>query len=208
YIAGEPVISDKTLEVRSPYDGRLVGTVATTDITHTEKAIEKALAGGVKTTRYERYSILEKTRQLLLNEREQMAALISSESGLAYREALYETGRANDVLMFAAMECLKDDGDIFSCDISPAGKARKIFTTREPLSLAVCITPFNHPLNQVVHKIVPAIAAGTPVILKPSEKTPLTAIKMTELLYESGLPPYMLSTLLGPTDQVAELLVR
>jgi len=208
YIAGEPVISDKTLEVRSPYDGRLVGTVATTDITHTEKAIEKALAGGVKTTRYERYSILEKTRQLLLNEREQMAALISSESGLAYREALYETGRANDVLMFAAMECLKDDGDIFSCDISPAGKARKIFTTREPLSLAVCITPFNHPLNQVVHKVAPAISAGTPVILKPSEKTPLTAIRIAELLYQAGLPPYMLSVLLGPTDQVAVPLTK
>lgn len=208
YIAGEPVVSDNLLEVKSPYDGRVVGTVSTTDHTHTEKAIQKALAGGPKLTRYERYSILEKTRQLLANEKERMAALISSESGLAYREALYETGRANDVLMFAAIECLKDDGDIYSCDISPSGKARKIFTTREPLDLAVCITPFNHPLNQVVHKIAPAIAAGTPVILKPSEKTPLTAIRITELLYEAGLPPHMLSVVLGPTDQVAGLLVK
>jgi len=208
YVAGEPVVSDRLLEVRSPYDGRVVGTVATTDLSHTEKAIRAALSGGPKLTRYERYTVLEKTRQLLAAERERMAALISSESGLAYREALYETGRANDVLMFSAIECLKDDGQIFSCDISPSGKARKIFTMREPLNLAVCITPFNHPLNQVVHKIAPAIAAGTPVILKPSEKTPLTAIRIAELLYQAGLPPYMLSVLLGPTDQVAGALVK
>ena len=208
YIAGVPVKSDSLLQVKSPYDGRLVGTVATTGITHTNNAIEQALAGGKKTTRFERYSILERTRQLLLEARDEMAQLISAESGLAVREALYETGRANDVLMFAAIECLKDDGEIFSCDISPAGKARKIFTTREALNLAVCITPFNHPLNQVVHKIAPAIAAGTPVILKPSEKTPLTAIKIAELLYKAGLPPHMLSVLLGPTDQVAGALVK
>src|SRR6267143_7128755 len=106
------------------------------------------------------------------------------------------------------MEALRDDGEIFSCYVSPHGKARKIFTLREPLGCAVCITPFNHPLNQVAHKLAPAIAAGTPVILKPSEKTPLTAIKFVELLYEAGLPGPMLSVLLGPTDEVAVPLVQ
>src|SRR5690606_14711058 len=122
-----------------------------------------------------------------------------AESGLCIREARYETGRALDVLNFAAREALRDDGQTFSCDISAHGKARKIFTLREPLDLAVAITPFKHPLNQVVHQLAPAIAAGTPVILKPSETTPLTAIRFTELLYEAGLPGYMLSVLLGPT---------
>jgi aldehyde dehydrogenase (NAD+) len=112
------------------------------------------------------------------------------------------------VLRFAAMEALRDDGQVFSCDVSPQGKARKIFTLREPLGCAVCITPFNHPLNQVAHKLAPAIAAGTPVILKPSEKTPLTAIKFAELLYEAGLPGPMLSVLLGPAAEVAEPLVQ
>jgi phosphonoacetaldehyde dehydrogenase len=100
------------------------------------------------------------------------------------------------------------DGQIFSADVSPQGKARKIFTTREPLSCAVAITPFNHPLNQVAHKVAPAIAAGTPLVLKPSEKTPLTAFKLAELLYAAGLPGPMLSVLLGPTKEVAEVLVQ
>ncbi|MGJ7029553.1 phosphonoacetaldehyde dehydrogenase [Niabella hirudinis] len=208
YIAGEPVQNNRLLEVKSPYDGRLVGTVTTAGAADVEKAITRALATGTKLTRYERYQILEKTRQLLSEHRKEIADLISAESGLAIREAVYETGRAHDVLMFAAIECLKDDGQIFSCDISPAGKARKIFTLREPLNLGVAITPFNHPLNQVAHKIAPAIAAGCPVILKPSEKTPLTAIRLTELLYEAGLPKNMLSVLLGPTNEVAEPLVK
>ena len=208
YVAGKKIESEKTLEVRSPYDKRLVGTVALANASHAEQAIEAALKGGQKLTRYDRFSILNKARQLLIERRDEFAKIISAESGLAIREAIYETGRAHDVLMFAAMESLKDDGQIFSCDISPQGKARKIFTTRDPLSLALCITPFNHPLNQVAHKIAPAIAVGTPVILKPSEKTPLTAIKFTELLYDAGLPHYMLSLLLGPTNEIAEPLVK
>ncbi len=207
-IAGNKVQTDKLLQVRSPYDNRLVGTVTMANAGHVNQAIEKALKGGKKLTRYERYAILDKAKQLLLERKEEFAQVISAESGLAIREARYETGRSHDVLLFAAMESLKDDGQIFSCDISPNGKARKIFTFREPLSLAVCITPFNHPLNQVIHKIGPAIAVGTPVILKPSEKTPLTAIKLVELLYEAGLPHYMLSVLLGPANEIAKPLIK
>jgi aldehyde dehydrogenase (NAD+) len=208
YVAGRPVGSDNVLEVCSPYDNRLVGTVKLANGSHVQQAIEAALKGGHKLSRYERYAILEKARQLLVERKEEFAQLISAESGLAIREARYEIGRGHDVLLFAGIESLKDDGQIFSCDISPAGKARKIFTLREPLSLAVCITPFNHPLNQVLHKVAPALAVGTPVILKPSEKTPLTAVKFVELLYEAGLPHYMLSVLLGPTEEVAEPLVK
>jgi len=208
YIAGNPIKSENVLEVRSPYDDRLVGTVTLAGAKETDQAIEAGLKGGRNLNRYERYSVLEKARGILMNRKEEIAQLISAESGLAIREARYEMGRAHDVLMFAAIECLKDDGQIFSCDISPTGKARKIFTFREPLNLAVAITPFNHPLNQVAHKIAPAIACGTPVILKPSEKTPLTAIRLTEILYEAGLPPHMLSVVLGPTNEVAEKLVK
>jgi phosphonoacetaldehyde dehydrogenase len=208
YVAGKPVRPGRELEIRSPYDQRLVGTVQLAGREDVRQAIDTARRGGTPLTRYERHSLLEKARRLLMERKEEFARTISAESGLAIREARYETDRAHDVLLFAGIECLKDDGQIFSCDVSPKGKARKIFTFREPLALGVCITPFNHPLNQVLHKIAPAIAMGTPVILKPSEKTPLTAINITELLYEAGLPPYMLSTLLGPTDEVAEPLVK
>lgn len=207
YVAGSPVQSVNKLTVCFPYDNQVAGTVTLCGAADVERAVRAALETPVKLSRYQRYEILDKARQLLESRKEEFARLITSEAGLCVRESRYETGRAHDVLFFAAMEALRDDGQIFSCDISPNAKARKIFTTREPLDLIAAITPFNHPLNQVVHKVAPAVAAGTPVILKPSEKTPLTAIRFAELLYEAGLPGSMLSVLLGPTSEVAGRLV-
>jgi aldehyde dehydrogenase (NAD+) len=145
---------------------------------------------------------------LLAARAEEFAQLIRWEAGLCLRETRYEVGRAQDVLQFSAMEALRDDGQIFSCDLTPHGKQRKIFTLREPLRLVAAITPFNHPLNQVVHKLGPAVAAGAPVILKPSEKTPLTAVRFAELLYEAGLPGSMLSVLMGPVDGIVRPLIK
>ncbi len=207
-LGGEPVGSGVPLVVKSPYSGEVVGEVSCVGRSETEQAIARALAFRATPTRYQRAEILEKTRAVLESRREEFARTITAEAGLALRESRYEVGRTVDVLRFAAMEALRDDGQIFSGDISAQGKARKIFTTREPLRCAVAITPFNHPLNQVAHKLGPAIAAGTPIILKPSEKTPLTALKFAELLYAAGLPGPMLSVLLGPTADVAEVLVK
>jgi phosphonoacetaldehyde dehydrogenase len=208
FVAGKPVRSGNPLVVRSPYSGETVGTVELVDRQHVESAIAAALAAGEPLSRFARAEILDKARSLLQSQREEFARLITSEAGLCLRETRYEVGRALDVLRLAGIEALRDDGQIFSGDISPHGKARKIFTLREPVSLVVAISPFNHPLNQVAHKVAPAIAAGAPMILKPSEKTPLTALRFAALLYEAGLPGRMLSVLLGPTSQVAEPLVQ
>lgn len=208
FVAGESVGGSSTLTVKSPYSGEVVGEIACVGRDEAERAVSLATAFQDTPNRFQRSEILNKTRSALEARHEEFARTISSEAGLALREGRYEVGRTIDVLRFAAMEALRDDGQIFSCDISAQGKARKIFTTREPLRCAVAITPFNHPLNQVAHKLGPAIAAGTPIVLKPSEKTPMTALKFAALLYEAGLPGPMLSVLLGPTKDVAEVLVK
>ncbi len=208
-VAGEAVETAETLEVHYPWDGSLAGTVSVAGPAQLESAISAALdPANEPLDRYARHAILRRAAALLAERRDEFAALITREAGLAAHEAKYETGRSSDVLEFAAIEALKDDGQVFSCDISPQGKARKIITTRMPLSLAAAITPFNHPLNQVAHKLAPAIAAGTPVILKPSEKTPLTALKFVGLLHEAGLPGWMLSAFVGPLDSVVTPLIR
>ncbi len=97
--------------------------------------------------------------------------------------------RAVDVFRFAAIEALRDDGEAFAGDVSPNGRARRAHTLRVPVGLVAAITPFNHPLNQVAHKLAPAIAAGAPIVLKSSERTPLSAIRLGELLLDEGLPP-------------------
>src|SRR5260370_33718780 len=135
YVAGRKVASQSRLEVRSPYDGGLVGTVALADRKDAEAAIGAALSNEEALTRFQRSEILDRARRMLEERRQDFARLMTAESGLCLRDTVYETGRALDVLRFAAMEALKDDGQIFSCDISPEGKPRKIFTTRDPLSL-------------------------------------------------------------------------
>lgn len=208
WIAGRETSSASGIEVHHPYDGSLVGTATLVDAAQVETAVHAALRDSAPLSRHQRFEILERSRALLEERREEFARLICAESGLCMRETRYEVGRALDVLRFAAIECLKDDGQVFSGDVSPQGQSRKIFTVREPLRLALAITPFNHPLNQVVHKVAPAIAAGTPLLLKPSEQTPLTALKFTQLLYEAGLPGPLLSTFLCPVEEVLEPLIR
>jgi aldehyde dehydrogenase (NAD+) len=194
--------------VRSPHSGSLVGRVASVGSAEVDRAVAAARSFRCELTRHERSRILELARTTIENDAESWARLITAETGLCIRETRYEVSRVLDVLRFAAIECLHDDGSVFSCDVSSTPKARKVFTMREPLACAAAITPFNHPLNQVAHKVAPAIAAGTPLVLKPSEKTPLVAFRFTELLYTLGLPGPMLSTLLGPTADVSEFLVR
>ena len=205
YVAGREMGSE-LFDVHYPYTGEVIGRVRQVDHSDLEKALDSTKP--VEMSRWDRHDVLNKARTLLDERSEEFAQLIRSESGLCMRETRYEVGRAQDVLQFAAMEALRDDGQIFSCDVSPQGKARKIFTLREPLSLVASITPFNHPLNQVAHKLAPAIAAGAPVILKPSEKTPLTALRFTELLYEAGLPAQMLSTIVGSVDEVVTPMIE
>jgi phosphonoacetaldehyde dehydrogenase len=195
-IAGKAAGGDGVMVVRSPHNGAEAGRVGTASHQDVEAAVAAARGFRATPNRYERCQILEGTRAALEGRREEFARLMTSESGLALRETRHEVGRTLEVLRCAAMEALRE------------GKARKIFTTREPWGCAVAITPFNHPLNQVAHKVAPAIAAGTPLVLKPSEKTPLTALHFAELLYAAGLPGAMLSVLVGPTSEVAERLVR
>jgi aldehyde dehydrogenase (NAD+) len=209
YIAGNAVEADEWIDVTNPYNGEVVGRVPSLGADHLEAAVrETHLSGHEVMSRYQRSEILNKAMQRLQDRASEFSRLITSEAGLCVRESRYEVGRASDVLQFAAMEALKDDGQVFSCDLTPHGKARKIFTLREPVRCVGAITPFNHPLNQVAHKVAPAIAAGAPTILKPSLKTPLTALLFAEMLYECGLPGWMLSVLTGPDAIIAEGIVR
>ncbi len=197
-IAGKLVSTDDVIEVLNPYDNTVVGTVPAARPEHVREAFAKARAFKPKLTRYERQQILLRTAELLASRREEIARLITAEAGLCWKDSLYEATRAYDVYSFAGQLCIKDDGETFSCDISPNGKARKIFTTRTPLMGVIsAITPFNHPLNMVSHKIAPAIATNNRVVLKPTELTPLTALLLADVLYEAGLPPEMLSVVTG-----------
>ena len=210
-IAGRPVDGDSgmVIEVLNPYNGSVVGTVPRASRDQVAGAFRIAADYKAKLTRYERQQILLKTASLLNQRRDEISDLITAECGLSKKDSLYEVGRAFDVFTLAGQACIHDDGEIFSCDLTPHGKQRKIFTQREPLTAISAITPFNHPLNMVAHKIAPAVATNNCIVCKPTELTPLTALLLADVLYEAGLPPEMLSMVTGlPADIGDEMITN
>jgi putative phosphonoacetaldehyde dehydrogenase len=207
-LKGERATRSRTLDVFDPFTGTRVGTVPLASIDDVRAAFEYAAAYQATLTRYERSQILERAAALLRERTEEASDLISLESGLSRQDSRYEIGRVADVFKFASIEALRDDGQSFSCDLTPHGKKRRVFSQREPLAgVIVAITPFNHPMNQVAHKIAPAIATNNRVVLKPSEKVPLSALYLADILYEAGLPTPMLQVLTGDPREIADELI-
>ncbi len=211
-IAGDKVGAERggerVIEVRNPFTRQAVGSVPKATVDEVRRALATAHAYQPRLTRFERADILHKTAALVHQRAAQIAALISAESGLCMKDASYETGRVADVLVFGAHEALKDDGQVFSCDLTPHGKRRRVYTQRDPLlGVISAITPFNHPMNQVAHKVVPSVATNNRMVLKPSEKVPLSALLFADLLYEAGLPGPMLSIVTGDPREIADELV-
>ncbi len=204
-IAGEMVGGERVIEVRNPYTGALVGTVPKATVADITRAFAIAKEFRSTLTRHDRYRILHRAAEIIRSRGGEISDLITAECGICKKDSLYEVGRACDVFVFAGNAALSDDGQIFSCDLTPHGKKRKVYTLREPLLGAIsAITPFNHPLNQVAHKVAPSIATNNRMVLKPTEKTPLSALMLADVLYEAGLPPEMFSVVTGDPREIAD----
>ena len=206
-IAGKKVDAENKIDVLYPYTNEIIGTVPAGNAEHAKQALNIASNYQPKLTRYERQQILQKTAEELVRRKDEISDVITYELGISKQDSLYEVGRAFDVFSLTAQLCILDDGEIFSCDLTPHGKARKIFTIREPLRAISAITPFNHPLNMVAHKIAPSIATNNCTVCKQTELTPMTAMLLADVLYDSGLPPEMFSVVTGwPQDIGLEMI--
>src|SRR3569832_2508889 len=196
------------IDVFNPFTNGKVGSVPKASVEDVRAAFAKAHAFKATLTRFERASILGKAAAIVRNRAKEISALITAEAGLCVKDSMYEAGRVADVLTFGANEVLKDDGQIFSCDLTPHGKKRRVYTQRSPLlGVISAITPFNHPMNQVAHKVVPSVATNNRMVLQPSEKVPLSAILFADILYEAGLPREMLTIVTGDPREIADELI-
>lgn len=206
-IGGEKTDRDERIEVFNPWDNSVVGTVPCATREDVVRAFDIAAAYTPSLTRYERQQILLRTAEILTSRRDEISDLITAELGISKQDSLYEVGRAFDVFSLTGQLCIIDDGEIFSCDLTPHGKQRRIYTQRDPLKAISAITPFNHPMNMVAHKVAPAIATNNCMVCKPTELTPLTALLLADVLYEAGLPPEMFSVLTGRPGEIGEEMI-
>ena len=202
------IIADARDEVRNPYDGSLVASVPSCTAGHVDEACRvalEALRRGLPQA--QRAEILERASSLLRGRVAEFASTVALESGKPIRTARVEALRCADTLAFSAAEARLLAGAVVPLDASAAGAGRIGFTIAEPLGVVAAITPFNFPLNLVAHKVAPAIAAGCPVVLKPAELTPLSAIRLIALLLEAGLPRDWITVVTGPGQTVGRALV-
>jgi putative phosphonoacetaldehyde dehydrogenase len=202
--------SDRSFEVINPYSREVVDTVPIASAEQVDYALNSSYRLKCNLPGFDRSQILSRAAKLIENQKNEFAQLISLESGLCIKHSLYEISRAINCLNYSVKQAeLIDDVDLTSDFVSNHSQSDpKLSVISEPWDLAIGITPFNHPLNMVVHKVAPAIAAGTPIVIKPSEKTPLTAIKFGEILVACGLPENMLNIVVGiPAKTIVDQLV-
>ena len=200
--------SGRSISISNPYDHKVIAQVAKMSCAEVKQKIDIAAGFRQKLSRFELIGIFNKAIALLEVEKNNAAGLITMESGLCLKDSRYEVERVMGVFKATIYELTKSNEQIFSCDVFSPYAQRKIFTLREPLQGVIsAITPFNHPMNQVAHKICPAIATNNRIILKPSEKTPLSALFLRGLLSEAGLPEEIFQVVTGDPNEIARELI-
>src|SRR5919106_5770568 len=210
FLAGNWVDKPNKFEVRNPFDNSIIDTVPKADSGDVEKALAFAERGAkvmAKLSSYDRWKILRKAADLMAARNEELGQLISKEEGKIIAEGRGEASRAVETMMGSAEEAKRIHGETVPLDADPTGSNKLGFTLRVPCGVVAAISPFNFPLNLVCHKVGPALAAGNSVIVKPASDTPLSALRLTEILLESGLPPEGIQCIPGAGGEIGDALV-
>lgn len=208
-----PPSAERYRDVLDPSTGARFGRVAEGNAQDARAAIEAAVAQEDRwaaTPAHERARVLRALSARIVGDRERLAQLIAREVGKPITDARVEVDRAGEVYQYAAEECRLLTGTTYPADAyaRPKGnESRLLFTVHEPIGLVVAIGPFNFPLNLLSHKVAPALAAGDPVVAKPTSAAPFTALRLAELAREAGLPDGVLNVVLGPGGAVGDALV-
>lgn len=199
----------KTMVIRSPFDGSVVGEVERQTVDAVDQAVTEAHEAkrANPLPAWQRAEILTRASDFIAERREDLAVTISRESAKPISGARTEASRALSTLGFAAIEARKIAGEVIPMEGSMIGEGKLAWTTRHPVGVVGAISPFNFPLNLVCHKIAPAIAAGCPVVLKPSGQTPFSALALAEVLADAGLPDGWFSIVTGEGPEIGGAIV-
>ena len=181
-----------TIEVTSPYDGKVVGTVPFTSLEEIEKVIdiayEKFLDVDNWIPKFKRVEILENVMKIMSSQVEELTILCASEGGKPYMDSKVEVLRAINGIKIAIEQIAVQEGQEIAMGHTPTSVNRMAYTMKEPIGVVAAISAFNHPFNLAIHQVIPAIAVGCPVIIRPATQTPMSAIRLVEILKEAGLP--------------------
>ncbi len=206
YINGKWVSTKEKMDVLNKYTQEIYARVSKAGEHEVDQAIESA-EKAYKTKQlspYERYKILIKAKELLQAQKEDFVTSVMTEAGKPIQQARTEVDRSIQTLEVSAEEAKRISGTGIPVDAAPGSENRMAFTIRVPVGIVGAITPFNFPLNLVLHKVGPALAAGNAVVLKPASATPVTSLRLAKLFEEAGLPAGLLNVIVGSGSVVGQ----
>jgi acyl-CoA reductase-like NAD-dependent aldehyde dehydrogenase len=210
YLAGEWVDRTTKIDVLNPFNGDIVDTVPRANVEDIETAITSADRGAkimAAMSGYERYEMLMRAVALMKERVDDLGRTITKEEGKIISEGLGEAERAIQTMTASAEEAKRLVGEVVPLDGAPTWTGQLGFTLRVPCGVVAAISPFNFPLNLVAHKVGPALAAGNAVVIKPASDTPLSALKLTEILVEAGVPAEAIQCVTGSGGSIGDALV-
>ena len=210
YLGGQWVSRDSVQEVFNPFDGSVLDTVpkgSTNDVEDAVKSAERGFMEMKKLTAFDRYTLLMKAVGLIEERKEDLAKTITLEEGKVISEGRLEVERCIQTITTSAEEAKRLNAEVIPLDAAPGNATKFGFTLRVPVGIVAAVTPFNFPLNLVAHKIGPALAAGNSVIIKPASDTPLSALKLTEVMVDAGFPPESLQCITGSGGTIGDAIV-
>jgi glyceraldehyde-3-phosphate dehydrogenase (NADP+) len=207
FLSGEWQDRSEKISVKNPFNGAQIDTVPKGSVADVGKALSTLVAGAAtmrNMTAYDRSQILRKAASLMRAREKDLGRTISLEEGKILAEGVFEASRACETIDVSADEAKRLDSEVVPLDAAPGAKGKFGFTLRVPCGIVAAITPFNFPLNLVAHKVGPAIAAGNAVVIKPASDTPLSALKLVEILLEAGLPPEAIACITGGGNEIGQ----
>ncbi len=210
YIAGQWVDGEMRTSFVDKFTGEHIADVHQPSRAQLDAGLA-ALAEAQSASRwqpYDRFLALAGASESLVARREEAARLVVQDSGFTITDARREVDRAVQTLLLSAEEAKRIVGEMVPLQAAPGGTQRLAFTIMRPVGVVCAITPFNSPLNTLLHKVAPALAAGNAVVIKPASLTPLTAAWMVSLLLETGVPPGMISVVFGGGADVGQWLLE
>jgi len=205
FLCGEWRDSSQKINVTNPFSGEVIDTVPKASAGDVDRALGTLVAGAARMRKMpavERAKILRKAAEIMSRREAELGRTISLEEGKILAEGNLEASRARETIDVSSEEAKRIGGEVIPLDAAPSGATKFGFTIRVPCGIVAAITPFNFPLNLVAHKVGPAIAAGNAVIIKPASDTPLSALKLVEILLEAGLPPEAIACLTGGGGEI------
>jgi acyl-CoA reductase-like NAD-dependent aldehyde dehydrogenase len=209
FLGGQWVDRAAKIKVTNPYDGTIVDEVPQASADDVDAALAGAVRGAEimrNMPAYERFKILRKAADLMFARQQELGRTISMEEGKVLAEGVFEASRAAITMEVSSEEAKRLGGEVLPLDAAPGGAGKLGFTLRVPCGVVAAITPFNFPLNLVAHKVGPALAAGNAVVVKPASDTPLSALKLVEILLEAGLPPLAIACITGSGSTIGDAL--